>query len=288
MSREIERGIPSRISLKSSFNQQVIRCFPGLACLFDLLYDSALADCILRADCCALAAVYALVVIDLSVEVDHMDRIMLAGLLALHTADTGDLADLHSLSALVVVAAQDMSLLTIRYQRDNVLRASLNAQTAGYALILIDHGQPVLDNDCILRAYCCTVALAQTPVITGAVAGEHQRCCLTGINAVIDILGRSVAADTITVNHSSSADHLACRLAEDLCTLFCHIRAAGRAKTDLGCTSCQRCSITVTTGKTAGTAVSAGKYFPDFQLYLINGYGKDNGSHREKNAGDQS
>ena len=128
-----------------------------------------------------------------------MNRVMLTCLLALHAADTGYLADLHGLSTLLLVAAHYMCKVSVRNDLDQVLGTGLYTESAGNALVLIDHGKAVLDDDGLLRADRGTVSLAEASERTGGVALEHKACSLTGINTIIYILGRCIAAYAIAV-----------------------------------------------------------------------------------------
>ena len=101
-------------------------------------------DSVRRADGDALTAEAALGVVDVGEVVGYGDGLELTLLEAERAADTGIAAGLLSDPTLVLVDAADedaTALGTLLTQLDDVLRASLDAGTTGYALVLEDDRQ---------------------------------------------------------------------------------------------------------------------------------------------------
>ena len=135
---------------------------------------------------CTCAAVCTLIIINGCIEVCNMDCVMLTSLHTLHTTNTACLADFHCFCTLICIDAKYMMFLLEWYKCDHMLRTCLHTDTTANTLVLIDHSQTVMNNDCLLRANSCTVTMAKAAICTCAVAGKHQAHCLTCVNTIID------------------------------------------------------------------------------------------------------
>ena len=92
-------------------------------------------NCACRAGFCALAAADALFIVHMRGVVFHLNRTVFAYLLALHTADTADLAFLAGKRTLVVIFAKHRRFRFMqRYKLNQMLRAGGNTLFARLAL----------------------------------------------------------------------------------------------------------------------------------------------------------
>jgi len=166
--------------------------------LFSLDADdfTCVCDKLTWADCCALAAVYALIIIDMSEEAINMDSVVFTNLYAHRAADTADITHGAKLGALIVVAAAYEYVLIKGNDIDNTAWAGCNALAASLTLIGHYLCNTVNDFDSIVRADRLTSAETETAIRTFKRTALHLGSCDTVLDAVVFILllGVCVAA----------------------------------------------------------------------------------------------
>ena len=162
-------------------------------------------DSVRRADGDALTAEAALGVVDVGEVVGYGDGLKLTLLEAERAADTGIAAGLLSDPTLVLIDAADedaTALGPLLTQLDDVLRAGLDAGTAGYALILEDDRQARLGVHVhsVEVTRVDAVRQAQTAPATVGVALVECGRDGTAAGTVIDIGTWARVASTITAH----------------------------------------------------------------------------------------
>ena len=113
-------------------NRIPVCCFLILPCR-GAFAEKSLAepvDDVARADLRTVAALDTLRGIDLGEKIDHGDGVRRALALALHAADAAEVAHLHNLCALIMVAAGRHDLLALGNELDDALGAGVGACAA--------------------------------------------------------------------------------------------------------------------------------------------------------------
>lgn len=118
-------------------------------------------------------------------EIFDMNRIVLAGLFAAHTANAAYFAGFHDGSAFVAAAAENNCLLFFRNQRKQVFRAGLHAFAAGNAVFRLNHGNAVADAQRIIFAGAHTVAETYAAKAALRRASGYLRGCRAGLDSFI-------------------------------------------------------------------------------------------------------
>lgn len=144
-----------------------------------LLWPRQLDDRLSRADLLAETAVLALMSIDDSVVVLHLDSFELAGFLALLAADASGLAGFLCSTALVAGTASYIYYVLLRNHVDNLGRARRCTGTASYTVVSVDPGNSVNNADGIEVTCLYTIAHAQAAVLAGTVTVVHGLDALT-------------------------------------------------------------------------------------------------------------
>lgn len=160
-------------------------CFRELSFLF-LFDDRSGAGCtelpldnVSRADGCALAASDTSAVIDVSQIVLNRDGgtvFQRAFTLALHTADTADIALFHHDAALFLAGAGGNDLLFVRDHLDDLLRADISTGAAGHAFLAVN--------------VCHTVFNAHCAELAGFHTGAETDCRVSRSGKTVNWLSR--------------------------------------------------------------------------------------------------
>ena len=163
-------------------------------------YEATLVDASYGADCRALSATGTEGIIDGSEIVLDLDCAALTGLLALHASDTTVSADLTGNCALIVIGALNGYLYGIVYHLDDLVGAGSCADAATDTLLRIDLGNVVYDADSVLRTYLNAVAVTETSIGAGLIAGISKVCGETASKSLIIELSGGCVAGTVAGN----------------------------------------------------------------------------------------
>ena len=203
----------------------------------------------------------------------NLDCSLGTGLLTLHTADTTVRAYLTCNSTLIVAGALNDNSGGLVNNVDYVVRTSLCTDAASDTLGRINLCDTTLcvNVNSILGTNLHTVAVAKTSEGTLGVAGEGKLNCLTGLNAVVNVLSVSRTARSVTTNVSNLCNNVACGETHDLCNLSSYVSATGSTEAGvIGLALRESCGVAVTTGESTSTTVRTGKAITNCSSTLIN------------------
>ena len=163
-----------------------------------------------------------------------------------------------------------MVLCLVGRHLDDVTRASLHAETAGHALVLVDHGNAVDHMDGVELAGLHAGTAAEAAEVTAEIAAaRHDRHLVTvGRAHVLGALDCLVAGAG-TANHCDLLDSLARLDTHDVRDFLRDRLAADRTLGDRRGTARNRVCAAVAAREAAGTAVVAGQCLADRELFLI-------------------
>ena len=179
----------------------------------------------------ALAAADALIIIDLCAEILDLDRVIFAGLHALHAAYAARDASLASDRALVLVRAKHGRFcLMERHEIYKMLRAGLDASSARAAGKRIDPCHAVADMYRVIGAGFDTVSEAQAAVGAFLRPAEDLSGHFTALDAGINKLVAGIVIVALAKHHRRHREHLSRRKSGDLGDLFGDLGAAGGAE----------------------------------------------------------
>ena len=213
----------------------------------------------------AFSAADAFFIINGCKEVFNFDCFCRAVLLAFHAADTAVLAFFANNSAFFMVRAGDDRFFSFRYDRNEMVGAFCNAKAASRTFFRVNFCNTVYDADCIMGANGCAVAASEASEKACAFSAIEHFCCCAGVESLINFFLNLFV--TITAAMYESGNRF-CNLgfnAKNLADCFYGYFTAGTAKVcgGFGIFGKSFC-ISVTTGKTAGSAVCAGKAVTNF------------------------
>ena len=198
-------------------------------------------------------------------EVFNFDCFCGAVLLAFHAADTAVLTFFANNSAFFMVRAGDDCFFCFGNKGNKVVGAFCNAKSACTAFSGINFCNAVYNADCIVFTNGCTVAAAKAAIEASAFSAIKHFCGSTGVESLINFFLNLFV--TIAAAMYESGNGL-CSLgfnAEDFADCFYGCFTAGAAKVcgSFGVFGKSFC-VSITTGKTAGSAVCAGKAVTNF------------------------
>ena len=213
----------------------------------------------------AFSAADAFFIINGCKEVFNFDCFCGAVLLAFHAADTAVLAFFANNSAFFMVRAGDDRFFSFRYDRNKVVGAFCNAKSATGAFSGVNFCNAVYNADCIVFANGCAVAAAKASEKAGAFSAVKHFCGNAGVESLINFFLNLFV--TIAAAMYESGNGL-CSLGfntEDFADCFYGCFTAGAAKVcgSFGVFGKSFC-VSITTGKTAGSAVCTGKAVANF------------------------
>jgi len=234
----------------------------------------------------AKTAVLALVRIDDSVVVDHVDGVELAFLLAELASYTSCGAYLVGILALVGGIARDIYALDIRNDIYDLLRADACAHSAADAYIPVDLCQAVAYFYGAVGA--CPLAVAETYASELAAAGASEEALYSGagLKALIVHLGLGGVAQTGAAHVGDLLYHVQGFLTEYARYRSSNAVGAGDAEVALYAfrVSGQGGGIVVTARISAGTAVGAGELISDSHGCLVYRNCHELGGQRQKSG----
>lgn len=205
------------------------------------------------------------------------------GLYAFHTADTAGLALLTSLSTLVVITAENSRLCGVEGEQvDKLSGTGRDTFFTGTALVGVDSGHTVTDEDSLVGAYLCTVTVADTAV--NAVFRTAEKLCshFTGVNTAVFQLVLYVGSVTLTHYGGNHGSYLTYGKSHNFTYLLGGVVTAGGTEVTFAClTLGQSGGIAVTACEAAGTAVGTGETLSDFFGLFVYGYGENDGGDSE-------
>ena len=161
---------------------------------------------------------------------------------------------------------------------DYVVRTSLCTDAASDTLGRINLCDTALcvNVNSILGTNLHTVAVTKASEGTLGVAGEGKLNCLTGLNAVVNVLSVRRTARAITTNVSNLCNNVACGETHDLCNLSSYVSTAGSTEAGvIGLALGESSSVAVTAGEATSTAVRTGKAITNCSSTLINLNGEE-------------
>ena len=176
-----------------------------------MLFKCNELNCIGGAALSAFSAAGAFGCINLSAEVFNLNGFKLAGLNALHTADTARFAFLAGNGTHVLIGAKNSSLGFVQgHHLNQRIGAGLNALLTGAAGKGVDSCNAVADVNCIIGAGLNSIAVSDTAVDTFLGSAEKLFCHFAGFNTLIHHFGVAVGFDTLAKHNSRHGLNCAC------------------------------------------------------------------------------
>lgn len=229
------------------------------------------SDAAYGANLCAFAAGRALIVIDSGTVVIKSDSARLTGLDAFSAGDAGIGAKLSCHRALLLIMAGDYLTLNVGHHMNKVVGTALHTYAASDTLTEINSCDAVIHTDSIVGTSANAVAAAETAEGAHSVASVEHLCRNAGINACIKCFCISCCTVTAAANCCYHFNRSLMLNAEKLGELFGNLMTAGGTEICLcALISSQSLSISVTSGKSAGSAVCAGEALSYLYLCFIN------------------
>ena len=220
-----------------------------------------------RADIRAVAALYALEGIDNGEVIDDLDGVSRAFALALHAADAAEVAHLHNLCALIMVAAGRHDLLALGNELDDALGAGVGTCAAANTAGTVDLCNAIDDMYRVELAGSGAVAETDAGESAGLVAlaaEQHGSAAIDGAGVVEAHLG--VSGNAGAGHESDHFLNIGAGDAHDLGYLCRSLCAAGNALIGRCFASGDSGGIAVTAGVSAAAAVCAGQTCTNFLL----------------------
>ena len=146
------------------------------------------------------AAVGAFAVVDRGVVILDMDRIAGAETFTFFAGDAAVFTDSQRRFGIKDAGAGNLHGLILRKGFDQAIGARFYTEPTASAKLTVDHGHPIGNRNCTVRANLCAVSEAQAPGCTSAAAAVKNVAGRTGRLAGINIFIRcsltvAVAAD---------------------------------------------------------------------------------------------
>ena len=259
-----------------------------------LIIESVLepVDNVAGADICAVTALNALIGINNRKVVNHGNSVCGALTDTLLTCNAAEVADLHNLSALILVGAGGNNLLACRNELDDALGADLSTGAAAYTLGTVNLSDAVNNVHSVKLTYSGAVAKTDTCEGTGlvALAAEDHSSAAVDRTGVVEALF-SVAFRTGTHNHCYLLFGSTNGNTQNLSNLLSSLSTTGDTAVGRSFALSNSGSVTVAAGVAAATAVCAGKALTDCFLLGVNinmeylsGKGKDCAEDCAKNT----
>ena len=246
-----------------------------------------LVDTMDGANLTALAAGYALLIVYNSEIVHDVTSVLGTASLALAAGNTAVKTELAHYGTLIVVRAFHHNARGVAKEVDNAVGTGTHAQTATYALTLVNNRDASLGYlDSILGTNGNTVTVAEAGEGTGAVATVEKICRTTALGACrIVVFSILPVTHTVTGDVCHHLDNVLSLNAEDRRDFPCGAITAGGAEVRFfALTLGKCCGIAVTARVAAGAAVSTGEALADSDLALVNLHGEEHRSNREKHG----
>ncbi len=204
------------------------------------------------------------------------------------TSDTAVGADLACTKSIFLAGACNIGALSKRDQLQNILRADFCACTTANAKIIIYMSNVIYDIDCIVWAGFYTIAISKTGKITACASAIVHFCNSTALTALIihDVIGCAQMSAAF-YNRTFCLDS-ANLYPEDRTDLGSYCCAADSTKVWLCFAFCELCSIFITAGASACTAVCARKDLTNFYSCFIHFHSKDFGCDGKDKTGNQA
>ena len=229
-----------------------------------------------RTTLCALAAVGALLRVDMRTVVLNGDCAKFADALTFFTADTAKLAGNCNCLTFCVGAAGYTCLFVIWYQLDQVTRTSLRTLTTGNTLLLVDNGNTVYNMDRVKLTCLHTASRTETSVVTALGAAARNCICdlVTVVNTIIVVFHGCLIAGTFTFYKCNLLLSGTSLNAHDRSDLFSYRSAADRTLVNLCLALCNCFCKSITACVTAAAAVVARKLCTNQNFLLVYFYFK--------------
>jgi len=226
-----------------------------------------------------------LIIIDNRKIILDLDSSHRTGLLALHTTDTTIVASLTGHGTLIVAGALNYNASALSKHMNNAIGTGLCTKATADTLNGIDLCYTIFlaDVNSILGTNRYAVAVSKAGIGTRGVAGIIKLCSLTGLNAVVNVLSVLRLAMAVTGNVCNRNGNITGIKAKDLTNLSGNVSAAGDTKAGIVALALTKSlCVSVTSGISAGTAVSAGKTVTNSNYLFIFLYCKE-GCSKGKN-----
>lgn len=219
----------------------------------------------------------ALAIVDNGEVVDHLDRALGTGLLALAASNTAVLAALAYRRTLIVVRALNNNALGILDKMNDTVGTLSYAHTASDTLSRIDASNAILDSDSVLGTDSHAVTIAEAGVGAKLISRVVKVSNTTALNTVVDVSALGSGAVSVAGNVCHLLDNVLCLDAKNSGDILRALVSTGDTKVSLVTSAlCESLCITVASRISAGTTVSTGETVADSEGALILFYSKEN------------
>ena len=190
-------------------------------------------------------------------------------LLAFHTTYAGVFTFLAGNGAFFVVGAGDNGLFGFRDERNDMVWAGFCAHTASDAFSGIHAGDAVYDADSVILAFLCAVSTSEAAESTGTFSAIKHFRGGAGLYAFIYLFLIVYSAFAAAMYKSDNGFGFLGFNTEDGGDLFGNFGSAGTTEIGGCLTGGNGFCVSVTAGKTAGSAVCSGKAIADGNFGLV-------------------